>query len=421
MNLRIGICSVLALLSSQQMAWGQNSVPVCEALVSSANDLFLISSGGDVKIQFTTDGLQKGSVSLAPDSQKVAYIPGADHRKVTLVDERGDTVTRTVQEIPNAVFTNVEWNTDSILATEYSLGQRDNVFSYHFVRGKLWEAQMRSRRSVQGENCVARALERWDYACVNGAEVEVGGGIIYSADAFAPASAKTVGSLSIRLGTSSSSATTPPFGVELVSVSDGVTLKITLPTGNWIQQRVQDGEPIALTLDDIVYGFIPKVTNRTKNIVQVNIVQSLFGDSAFDRAVGWYDDGVVAVVERPQAGPRLLLLADHKRDAADRQIGGALNIPVPLQSMRFVRKHENGRRRDNDNDGDQSLLIFKTLNGYGYVPVSVSSPEKHGSVPSLNVGPITYLPSTITASLPSGKASVDVLDWNCSWPMKGPE
>jgi len=179
----------------------------------------------------------------------------------------------------------------------------------------------------------------------------------------------------------------------VLSIAEGVTLKVGLPTGNWIQSRVVSGAAIPLNLDDIVYGFVPTITDVIKGTVRVDVLQSAFGASPFDPAISWRDGAHIGVLERKLTGAQLLLI--NRNGNPSSAIVGAFNIQEPVIALNF---------------DTPSLLVFKTLQRFGVVPVTITT-SANGA--TLVLGAITDLPLSISATLPTGPATVPVLGWSC--------
>src|ERR1044072_4197472 len=94
-----------------------SEAPTCNALVDVTNDLFLVDENGALIRRFTNDGLPKRSASLAPDQNRVAFIPDMARHAFNVVN--GDGLQRSVS-VPNKVrvageFVGVSWSSDDVV------------------------------------------------------------------------------------------------------------------------------------------------------------------------------------------------------------------------------------------------------------------------------------------------------------------
>jgi hypothetical protein len=373
-------------------ASAQTTGPVCTAVASSNNALYLVSQSGSLVSQLLTDSLPKLSVAIAPEANKVAYIPSTNPQTFTIVDTTGRAVTTTLPTSLTSVFTAVSWDAQNVLKAQSHVGQRTDMFSFYSAPGAATVSLQEPVNIATGEVCAAPPGNNGT-ACIRGNTVVAGDKVVYSENLFAPGSSTAIASVSIPVGGTVASPGTPSFQLQVLSIAEGVTLKVGLPTGNWIQSRVVSGAAIPLNLDDIVYGFVPTITDVIKGTVRVDVLQSAFGAGPFDPAISWRDGAHIGVLERKTTGAQLLLI--NRNGNTSSAILGAFNIQEPVIALNF---------------DTPSLLVFKTLQRFGVVPVTITT-SANGA--TLVLGAITDLPLSISATLPTGPATVPVLGWSC--------
>jgi hypothetical protein len=403
------VIALAGAISTAQTVAAETTAPVCQALVSRANDLYLVSDSGAILRQFTTDGAVKQSPAVAPDGTRVAFIPAGAPQSFVIANGRGQAVTTPVESKIKGPLTAIAWNGNEIVSASIHAGQLESSFNFYEASRDFRNRVRREGPGVQGQACTARGPGDDDelsdnVGCLDSADVLLDNRIVYSEDIFAGAT--QLSSVPIALGMTVPLQSTPPFSIQLVSITDGVTLKVTLPTGNWIEERVPNGSPVAVNLGDETFGFTPTIADTKRGIVQVVLVQSTAGSSSvFDPSVAWFDHDHAAVIRRPPSGAQLLLI--DKRGPSNRMISGALDVPERIQTMWF------SREESPTDDTKLRLMVFRTLTGFGYAPVTLTLPDSRKQAPSLSVGVVTALPGSVLTELPSGSVKLQVLGWNC--------
>jgi len=385
--------------------------PVCEALVQVGNDLYLVDGDGASLARFTSDGLPKHSASLAPDGGMVAFIPDAAPSTFTVADRKGASNSysadklgqhhrsREARDASNATggtFVGVAWATRDIVRLDFHVSPSSDRFEFYKVPKDLSSRLRAAADSSVGVACVIAPRED-DVACIQGNDIVVDGKAVYSDNGFTGAPQQD--SLTLPVGGSAPVQGIPGLEVEVVSITAGITLRVTLPTGNWTESRVDPGDFLPVQLADQTLGFFPTVTDATKGIVQIVVLSSTTGQTVFNRAIAWrLRDGGVAVVQNTGTGPALTFLSPKDRRGWGVLGQAPLGVQDPVESMRFVTPR---------------LLYFETPGQFGIVPAAI---VRSTSGPVLQVGAIATLPSSLTVNVTDTPVSTPALTWACRLP-----
>jgi hypothetical protein len=390
----VGIILLLPTTAPSQVPPGLS----CNALVQVANDFYLVDQTGASVARFTNDGLAKQSAALAPDGSEVAFILGASSNSFTVADRTGTIHMYTVPSSSDdggggsgSVLIGVAWAANGIVRLDKHIGKNTERFEFYAVTPTgLTETADPGLGSV----CVLQPSED-DVACLQGNDVLVGPKIVYSDNGFT--SAPQVGSLTLTVGASAPIKAVPGLQVQVTSIVAGVTLHVTLPTGNWIESRVNPGDSMIVPLEDQTLALLPTIIDPTQGIVTIVVRSNTGGPNAFDNALAWglTDVDGLALIKNAAAGRSLVFLKPGKRPWS--VLGqAAVDIREPVNAMRFV---------------TPSLLYFETYAHFGIVPASVIH---SASGPVLQVGTIATLPNNLTVQVTGSGVSTPVLTWACT-------
>ena len=382
---------LFALLAGIAIYTHAQNPPNCNALVSANNQLFLVSQTGSVFNQFVTDSLPKESVALSPDGSKVAYISSANPNAFTVVDTSGRSVTTLVPPSTRATFTSVSWDAKTVLNVRSRIGQENDLFQFYSVPNAFTAPLAQTTSPRIGKICAARGLDDNNAACISENLVVVGKKILESQDSLSSENVKTIATLSIPIGSTVTSQTTPSFQARVVSIADDITLQITLPNGNWSQSRVPLGAAIPISWDDGQFGFIPVSVDSVRGAVTVNIVKSNVTGEVFDPAITWTNDNYVAAIERGSKGAQYVLTKSSGNTAP---IRSDLGIQEQVISMTY---------------DTPTLVVFRTASRFAVAPVTFVN----GGAPTMTIGPITTLPTSLVAQFPNGAVKTQVVGWSC--------
>jgi len=385
--------------------------PVCDALVQVANDLYLVDSDGASLARFTSDGLPKHSASLAPDGSMVAFIPDAAPSTFTVADSKGGSnsypadkldkhhksrAARGASDATGGTFVGVAWATRDIVRLDWHVSPSSDRFEFYRVPRDLPSWLREAAGSSVGAVCAIASRED-DVACIQGNDIVVDGKVVYSDSGFTGAPQQD--SLTLPVGGSASVQGIPGLEVEVVSIASGITLRVTLPTGNWTESRVDPGDFLPVQLADQTLGFFPTVTDATNGIVKIVVLSSTTGQNVFNRAIAWrLRDRGIAVVQNSGAGPALTLLTPKGRSGWGVLGQAPMGVQAPVESMRFVTPR---------------LLYFETQAQFGIVPAAI---VRSSSGPVLQVGAIATLASSLTVNVTGTPISTPALTWACRPP-----
>jgi hypothetical protein len=189
----------------------------------------------------------------------------------------------------------------------------------------------------------------------------------------------------------------------LVSLDGGITLRVTLPSGEWTQSQVQQGEAVAVVVDGKPYGFVPVVLDSKKQLVTVNVVSG--DDSKSFSAVAWYQGSgeSLMVVRRAGGAQSLLLLRPGEHASSNAHAWVAVSsVPLPIRGDMSAIRLEAGHQ-----------LAFRTSEGFGTLPVSVTPPTNKDGPWTLTVGAASLRPTTLPVNVSGAVVAAPVLDWSC--------
>ncbi|MGH6869649.1 MAG: hypothetical protein ACREDA_12435, partial [Methylocella sp.] len=182
-----------------------------------------------------------------------------------------------------------------------------------------------------------------------------------------------------------------------------ITLRVTLPNGNWIQSRVRPGDFLTVQLEDQTLALVP--TAPINGTVKITVLSNNSGANAFDNALAWQfsrsddddrDNGKsFAVIKDTAAGLSLAFLEPTKRGHWGVLAHAPLDLATPVNTMRFV---------------TPTSLYFETSAEFGIVPVSLSRSD---AGVALQAGSITELPNSLAVNVTGSPLTTPVLAWAC--------
>lgn len=421
----------LALLPCAAVAQLPSS-GACNALVSLANNLYLVTPAGKVLTQFTSDGTSKADAALSPDGRKVAYVadnPNVVTTEFEVVNAYHQQSTYPIFQIPkrddpagfiaNSSFQALSWSSDNVLNVETVAGKNGAFWLFRRVPYDLGPRAPLVVQPPMADDC-ALSHRAVGIACLDtsGAIYLDGGSVsgrrvfnISGFDGLKPLETFTLG-----VGESvNTQNTSPSYSVTVVSIDKrGVTLKITPPDGHWEQTFLTTGEftenPDA-SYNPVGYGFSATPVGPRGSVVRIDVVKREAPWNIFDPALTWVPGGQgLLFIRRTDTQAFLYLIrperGDQRRDERGRRhdqwtlaAQAVIDAPEQIDSMRFA---------------TPSLLLLKDdLGNYSEVPVQID--RKHG-VGTLTLGAVTALPSTQNVELNGTATEGTVLDWSCEVP-----
>jgi hypothetical protein len=382
---------IAVLLSALTWNAHAQTQPVCKALASANNQLYLVASDGSLIGQFPTDTQAKSGIGLSPDGSKVVYIPAANPAVFTLADTAGHMRTITVPESSQGPFTGVAWNSANILKVRYHAGRDNDVFSFFAVPADYTRPLGVIGRTMAGVNCAAQSADDNAIACLSENKLVVNKKILVDQDPLAANNTTVIGSANILLGTTFTTQTSPAFQVRVLGISDGVTLQVTLPDGSWSQSRIPLGSALPISWDDSSYGFIPVSVNSAKGEVTLRTVQSNGRAGSFDGAITWSPSNYIALVTHGAQGAQLQVVKSSGNQAP---MTAALGAMEQVMAIHYA---------------TPGLLMLRTRSGFAAVPIN----PVNGSTASLQTGTPIKLAATINVKLPGGFTPASVEGWSC--------
>ncbi|MGH7250189.1 MAG: hypothetical protein ACREGC_04385 [Minisyncoccia bacterium] len=165
-----GIILMSILLSVSAQA-EQYSPPACNALVSVANNLYLVDPTGKVLTQFTSDANPKTGAAISPDGKRVAYLASdGDTNTFTfqVVDKYGRQGTFSVQPARHSSAKNddtyglaannpieaLSWNSNDVLRVIKFAGKDEARFEFYRTTDDLSPPAYKAADSILEQNCI---------------------------------------------------------------------------------------------------------------------------------------------------------------------------------------------------------------------------------------------------------------------------
>jgi hypothetical protein len=380
------------------------NAPSCKALVQIQNNLWFARADGSPIAQITNDSQFRSAAALNPNGSVIAFSGKDAPSDVTLIDATGRLITDVDLQAADAVI-DLKWATPTLLSAQEHLSP--NAGRFHFVRlGAGSTASVLAGSANEGTSC-AMSPDGKNTACVVGdATVELNGREIYrSIDSVA--SATTVQTVDVAVGTGMTTSTSPPFRVDVKGISDGSTvqLRVTTPDGLWTEQHVPPGNALDVQFADPPegtprYAVLPTITSSS-GVVRLAIKRSNTGDYSFEGGVAWDPRGKrIAVVESNALGQRTWILLNSEMGQAATKAAGAIDAKQPLPI-----------------DGPVGSISFTSdthLRIVGATQVFDKDIPAQGKVPAGGPYAITQaLPQVLTVKINGVSMTTDVKGWAC--------
>lgn len=440
----LGTAVMVALTSLAALA-DQVVSPECYALVSVANNLYLVGSSGMIITRFTSDGTAKLYATISPDGHQVAYVvPNSDGNVISqyhVANANGRERSFAVNSETSDRTGNFDayplvglwWNANDLLRVTKHVSPSASFFEFHSIDPRLggWA---RIVGMGFGDSCVMEKKGGL-VSCVQNSVVRVGDQPVFSEAGFPTA---PIASFMLTKGSSAATPSPPIFTITVVGVYNGqVGLKVISPNGVWETGYIPNSQDYFTTWwDGVQYGFSANLVDKSTGLVQIQEFQGReAGTSIFDSAIAWEPHGQGLLVIRRENGLTILYLIQPRgrgrggdgdgggglgssgendaesRDRHDRHNSWILvaqapiNTPKSVEAMRFL---------------SPSLLLFQTADGgFSWAPIRISNgrPRQNQSSgsggPSLAVGAVTPLPSTVPVSINGSTYQTTPLDWSC--------
>lgn len=382
----------------------QSSTPICRALVRSANALYLVNSDGTPQAHFAPPVSANQQVTLAPSGHVIAYVSNGSDQFNLAYDDGAIYSFPAMNPAPNstpnthdvsglynrASLMAVSWGYSDVIRLQKHVGKDGDRFEFYRFAGNsghLIEAAVPSF----GISCAASPKGR-NVACVHGDDIELDGKVIFSSDS--NISGSQVGSYLLGTGDSAAIDAMPGASVQVRSISNGITLRVTLPSGAWQDMRVIAGDNMSATFGDQQLLIRPTVPNPVSGKVTVNVFASAVSSIGLIGAIAWTPDGnSIVSLRRTQNGPELLMIAQGDTLAwkvvAQSSIGRYSDTNVLL----FV---------------SPTFIYYQGPSGAGLVPVSSDLSA------GVQFGNPVPLPATMALKLDQTVTTLPVLAWSCA-------
>ncbi len=365
--------------------------PVCKALVSANNQLYLVAEDGVTIVQFPTDTQSKSSISLSPDGTKVAYVADASPNAFTVVDTSGRQMSFPVPPSAQGTFTGVTWDSANALKVRYHAGRDNDVFQFYLATPGFSYPLPKIGRAIAGVNCSIKSDEGTT-ACLSENKLVVNKKILIDRDPLSTSNVSSFTSANLVVGTSLVTQTSPSFQIRVQEIAGGeVGLMLTLPDGSWSKSRVPVGMVMPVAWDDVSYGFSPVSVDRAKGQVAIAVTKSSGHVGTFDPSVAWSSNNHVAVVTHGSTGAQLLLV---KASGNEAPMSAALGEIDQVTSISFE---------------TPTQLMLRTATQFLSVPIHTIN----GKSSNLQIGAVRRLPISMSLTLPGGATMASVEGWTC--------
>lgn len=419
------ICATVPSLSYATPSTG----PSCHALVSIANDLYLVQRNGKILTRFTSDGLPKIDITLSSSGDKVAYVSqqgsGTSYQVVDRFgrvgifpiydDEGAKSQPSSGRDAYEAgALVRLSWSSDDVLTLIKHVSPGTWRFEFHRIRNDLSPPASMQRPPSFGEVCTAAQTD-WRVACLDQeGDVFIGrGGSLSGQTVFSMTGYDGVApeeTILLSAGNSVITSGDPAFKVQVLTVNhDGISLQVTPPNGVWSKMyNMSHGMFLDVPWKGAHYGFFPATVNTTTGSVRVSIVRIDSSTlSGFEGALAWAPRAQGLMLIRRLNSQTFLYLIRPGRDDSRLKEGKrgkwelAAQVPILLPGeidfMRFA---------------TPDLLLLKDHFGRYYkLPIQIGGGR---GAETLTVGTVTPLPSTIAVQLNGATTQGTVLDWSCS-------
>lgn len=364
--------------------------PACRALVTLDEAAWLVSDHGVPLQRFAMDEDAPCTLSLDPQGRRIAYL-AAGRLKVATTDTHQMIIPRADGPLRKMLLeaTAVSFLPDGLLRLEHPVSPSNARFDFY----RLDEASKTLQpmgKPAHGTICTF-SQRFWQTACLQATDVQLDDRVIHSATGFdlshpwqtlhmAPGES---------IATKAHGQDEPVFRVQVTSLEDGVTLRVTNPLGQWQESRLQD-DVMTMPFSGQRYGFRPRHVPEAPSEVQVDVFRDEATGDPFDHAMAWLGDRL-AVIQRHGASRSLVLLQPNPQDPALPWQVHSVTLPwfEPVSAMRLVAPDR---------------LLLHTAARFALVQLD----EAEGQGLALRI--LQELPATLAVQ---DHGTVPVLDWQC--------
>jgi hypothetical protein len=364
--------------------------PACRALVTLDEAAWLVSDHGVPLQRFALDGDGRRTPAMDPQGRRIAYL-AAGRLKVATTDTHQIITPRADGPLRKMLLeaTAVSFLPDGLLRLEHAVSPGSARFDFY----RLDEASQTLQpvgKAAHGAICTL-SQRFWQAACLHATDVLLDGKVIHSATGFDLS--RPWQTLHMAPGESIATKTQgrdePVFRVQVTSLEDGVTLRVTNPLGQWQESRLQD-DVMTMTFSGQRYGFRPRLATHASGEVQVDVFRDETTGDPFDHAMAWLGDRL-AIIQRHGANRSLVLLQPNPQDPTLPWQMHSVALPWSerVSAMRLVAPDR---------------LLLHTATRFALVQLD----EAEGQGLALRIQ--QELPATLAVQ---DHGTVPVLDWQC--------
>ena len=381
---------VLGLLTPCLAGGAGTSPHACRALVALDDAAWLVSDQGVPLQRFALDGDGRRTPAMDPQGRRIAYL-AAGRLKVATTDTHQTINPRAAGPLRKMLLeaTAVSWMTDGLLRLERPVSPSGAWFDFYRLDAASHTLQPVGK-TAHGVVCTL-SQRFWQAACLQATDVLLDGRVIHSATGFDLAQPWQTLHMAPgeNIATKAPGQDEPVFRVQVTSLEDGVTLRVTNPLGQWQESRLQ-GDVMIMAFSGLRYGFRPRHDPKAPGEVHVDVFRDETTGDPFDPALAWLGDRL-AVIQRRSARRSLVLLQPNPQDPTLPWQARSMALPwsEPVQSMRLVAP---GR------------LLLHTAARFALVQLD----ETAGQGLVLHV--LQELPATLDVQ---DHGTMPVLDWQC--------
>jgi hypothetical protein len=382
--------AALGLLAACLAGVAGPSPPACRALVTLNDTAWLVSDHGVPLQRFAMDADTPCTLSLDPQGRRIAYL-AAGRLKVVTTDTHYTITPQAAGPLRKVLLeaSAVSFLPDGLLRLKHAVSPGSARFDFYRLDESTKTLQPVGK-AAYGAICIL-SQRFWQAACLHTTDVLLDGRVIHSATGFdlsrpwqtlhmAPGES---------IATKAQGQDEPVFRVQVTSLEDGVTLRVTNPLGQWQESRLQ-GDVMTMTFSGQRYGFSPRLAPETPGEVHVDVFRDEATGDPFDHAITWLGDRL-AVIQRHGANRSLVLLQPNPQDPTLPWVARSVALPWSerVNAMRLIAP---GR------------LLLHT--GARFALVRLDEAEGQG----LALRILQELPATLAVQ---GHGTVPVLDWQC--------
>ena len=408
------VCGIFGGFLLSIPAWSDPAPQaVCDALVSGADQLYLVDPSGKVMAKFAAAASVRHDPSVSPDGSKVAYlIPAGNDSDIEVVNAAGRTAVfhhrdpkRDSLEDPfldDGPLMEVTWSSDDVLELTKHGSPSASAFEFRRVSGDLGSADGIGQPGIGG--ACAMQPGQGQTACVDTGGVDLAGKGIFTVSDFDGISPSA--SITVTKGTITPMPGQPGYTVQVVGFDkDTIGLRVTNPAGNWSEEYLPAGAYQADTWHFVTYGFSATLVDAKTGTVRVDEVVAGEEPGEFDWAIAWASGGQGLFTVYRRDGKAVLYLIEP-RASGTAQAGddlwqlaaqAPLDISEELRNLRAI---------------SPSLLLLRTRHD-GYALLSIQLSRSTTGNTTLSLGPVVSLPGTMDIALDGRSEPGKVLDWSC--------